>query len=48
MSEPIAFHDLPAELFPFRIEALHPITGAVVWSRLVERPPDDQKEAVFI
>jgi hypothetical protein len=31
-------HDLPAEYFPFTIEAINPATGQVVWFRRVDKP----------
>ena len=35
---PEAHYDLPPEKYPIRIEALHWITKAVVWSKTVELP----------
>jgi hypothetical protein len=31
-------YDLPRALYPFTLEALHPDTGAVVWSTTVHAP----------
>lgn len=30
---------LPATAYPFRLQALHPETGEVIWQSMVERPP---------
>jgi hypothetical protein len=33
----VPFHSLPAECFPFTIEAISDKTGAVVWSEIIDR-----------
>jgi hypothetical protein len=40
--------NLPASAYPIRIEALHPETEAVVWSRVVERPGSNGTAALYI
>lgn len=42
-------HDLPANLFPFLIEALHVDTLAVVWQKRVELPKSkDELAKIYI
>ena len=38
MTEPLAFHDLPASSFPFTIEILDNATREVAWSEEVTGP----------
>ena len=45
---PIAFHDFPEDHFPITLEALHPVTRAVVWTTTIEKPQPGRRELVAI
>lgn len=40
--------DLPLEAYPLTLEAYHPETRKVVWSRVIDAPLSGQRAEIFI
>jgi hypothetical protein len=41
-------YDLPLRMYPFRIEALHPDTRMVLWTRTVQAPMGGKRDTIHI